>query len=47
LDPDESELAHMTEEEFIAELEQQAEEIRRDPSLGIPWEEVKRRGLLE
>jgi len=32
----------MTEEEFKAELDRRHEEFLRDPSVGIPWEEVKR-----
>jgi putative addiction module component (TIGR02574 family) len=34
----------MTEEEFAAELEQRWDEFQRDPSVGIPWSEVKRQG---
>jgi len=32
----------MTEEEFKAELDRRHDEFLRDPSVGIPWEEVKR-----
>ncbi|HEV3146845.1 MAG TPA: addiction module protein [Gemmataceae bacterium] len=32
----------MTEEEFVAELNRRAAELKADPSLGIPWEEVKK-----
>jgi putative addiction module component (TIGR02574 family) len=32
----------MTEEEFIAELNRRHEEFLRDPSVAIPWEEVKK-----
>ncbi len=34
--------ADMTEDEFAAELERRHQEFQRDPSLGVPWEEVKR-----
>lgn len=30
-----------TEEEFFAELDRRAEEARRDPSVMIPWEQVR------
>jgi putative addiction module component (TIGR02574 family) len=32
----------ITEEEFAAELNRRHEELLRDPSAGIPWEEVKK-----
>ena len=32
----------MTDEEFKAELERRAEELRRHPERAIPWDEVKR-----
>jgi putative addiction module component (TIGR02574 family) len=32
----------MTDEEFKAELDRRHEEFLRDPSVGIPWDEVKR-----
>lgn len=47
LDPDPTGINGMTDEEFEAELNRRAEELRRDPSAGIPWEEVKRRMLEE
>src|SRR4051812_18518995 len=31
----------MTEEEFAAELDRRHEEFLRDPSVGVPWEQVK------
>ena len=37
----------MTEEEFKAELDRRHEEFLRDPSVGIPWEEVKRLTKIE
>lgn len=45
LDPPASEIDRMTDEEFAAELERRHQEFLRDPSVGIPWEEVKRRSL--
>lgn len=33
----------MTDDEFAAELNRRHEEALRDPSVLIPWEEVKRR----
>jgi putative addiction module component (TIGR02574 family) len=47
IEPTGTELVHLTEEEFAAELERRHQEFLRDPSVGIPWEEVKRRGLRE
>jgi putative addiction module component (TIGR02574 family) len=32
----------MSDEEFKAELDRRHEEFLRDPSVGVPWEEVKR-----
>jgi putative addiction module component (TIGR02574 family) len=32
----------LTDDELFAELERRREEYERDPSIGIPWEEVKR-----
>ena len=37
-----SEYREMTEAEFKAELDRRHEEFLRDPSVGVPWEEVKR-----
>ena len=37
-------LEEMTEEEFAAELKRRWDEYQRDPSVGIPWSEVKRQG---
>jgi putative addiction module component (TIGR02574 family) len=31
----------MNDEEFAAELDRRAEEARRDPSVVIPWEQVR------
>jgi putative addiction module component (TIGR02574 family) len=47
INPNGTELVHLTEEEFAAKLERRHQEFLRDPSVGIPWEEVKRRGLPE
>ena len=44
-DPKYGDRATMTDEEFAAELERRHQEFLRDPSIGIPWEEVKRRSL--
>ena len=41
LDPPLSDIDRMTEEEFVAELDRRAEELRRNPDAGIPWEQVK------
>jgi putative addiction module component (TIGR02574 family) len=37
----------MTDEEFEAELNRRHEELMRDPSAGVPWEEVLRKTLAE
>ena len=37
-----SDIDSMTEEEFKAELDRRHEEFLRDPSVGVPLEEVKR-----
>jgi putative addiction module component (TIGR02574 family) len=42
LGADPSDVDAMTEAEFKAELDRRHEEFHRDPSVGIPWEEVKR-----
>jgi putative addiction module component (TIGR02574 family) len=42
LDGPDSDIDRMTEEEFSAELYRRHEEFLRDPSVGVPWEEVKR-----
>jgi putative addiction module component (TIGR02574 family) len=47
LDPPPSDIDGMTDEEFKAELDRRHEEFLRDPSVGIPWEQVKRMGLPE
>ena len=39
--PPPSDIDRMTDEEFAAELERRAEEARRDPSVLIPWEQVR------
>ena len=36
-----SDIDRMTEDELAAELDRRAEEMRRDPDAGIPWEQVK------
>lgn len=45
LDPPNTGIDEMTEEEFEAELNRRYEESLRDPSVCVPWEEVKRRML--
>jgi putative addiction module component (TIGR02574 family) len=47
LDSESLNIDSMTEEEFIAELERRREEAMRDPSVLIPWEEVKRMTRIE
>ena len=42
LDGSPSNIDAMTDEEFKAELDRRQEEFLRDPSVGVPWEEVKR-----
>jgi putative addiction module component (TIGR02574 family) len=37
-----SDIDAMTEVEFEAEIKRRHEEYLRDPSVGIPWEDVKR-----
>jgi putative addiction module component (TIGR02574 family) len=37
-----SDIDAMTDEEFKVELDRRHEEFLRDPSVGIPWEEVQR-----
>jgi putative addiction module component (TIGR02574 family) len=39
--PPPSDIDRMTDEAFAAELERRAEEARRDPSVLIPWEQVR------
>ena len=39
--PPASDIDRMTDEEFAAELERRAAEARRDPSVLIPWEQVR------
>ena len=34
----------LTDDELEAELDRRFEEYRRDPSVGIPWSEIKRQG---
>ncbi len=41
LDPPPSDIDRMSDEEFAAELDRRAEELRRDPSAGIPWDQVR------
>jgi len=37
----ESDYDQMTEEEFKAEMLRRSAELKADPSLGIPWEQVR------
>jgi putative addiction module component (TIGR02574 family) len=41
LDPPPSDIDRMTNEEFGAELDRRAEELRQNPNDAIPWEKVK------
>lgn len=45
LDPPGTGIDEMTDEELKAELDRRAEEAERDPSVMIPWEEVRKRAL--
>lgn len=45
LDPADTGIDAMTDEEFKAELDRRAAEAERDPSVMIPWEEVRKRAL--
>jgi putative addiction module component (TIGR02574 family) len=40
LDPPDA-VAGGTEDEFVAELNRRADELKADPSRGVPWDEVK------
>jgi putative addiction module component (TIGR02574 family) len=40
LDPPDA-FAGMTEEEWVAELNRRAAELKADPSLGVSWDEVR------
>lgn len=40
LDPP-ADLEHVTDDEFAAELDRRAAELRADPTAGIPWDDVK------
>jgi hypothetical protein len=40
--PTDSEIDPMTDEDFTEELNRRAEELRHNPELGIPWDEVKK-----
>ncbi len=42
LDGPATDIDSMSEEDFKAELDRRREELIKDPSLGIPWGEVKR-----
>ncbi len=41
LDPAAAEADALTEDEVVAELDRRADEMRRDPDAGIPWEQVQ------
>jgi putative addiction module component (TIGR02574 family) len=41
LDAADADAEELSEDEFVAELERRAEEMRRDPDAGIPWEQVQ------
>jgi len=41
LDSPDSNVDRMTEQEFAAELERRARELRQNPEAGIPWDQVK------
>jgi len=41
LAPPDSDIDRLTEEEFAAELDRRAAELRQSPDAGIPWEQVK------
>lgn len=41
LDDPQSDLDRLTDEEFAVELERRQEEARRDPSVLIPWDQVR------
>jgi putative addiction module component (TIGR02574 family) len=41
LGPPVSDIDRMTDEEFVAELDRRAEELRRAPDAAIPWDQVK------
>jgi putative addiction module component (TIGR02574 family) len=41
--PPPSDIDRMSDDEFAAELERRHQEFLSDPSVGIPWEEVKRK----
>jgi putative addiction module component (TIGR02574 family) len=36
-----SDIDRMTEDEFAAELDRRAEELRQNPDAAIPWDQVK------
>jgi putative addiction module component (TIGR02574 family) len=41
LDPAAADAESLTEDELIAELDRRADEMRRDPDAGIPWEQIQ------
>ena len=41
LEADPPDINSMTEEEFKAELDRRAEELRQHPDRAVPWEQVK------
>jgi putative addiction module component (TIGR02574 family) len=41
LDSSDGDAEEMSEDELVAELELRAEEMRRDPDAGVPWEQVR------
>ena len=41
LDRPDRDINDLTEDELVAELDRRAEEMRRDPDAGVPWEQVQ------
>ncbi len=41
LAPPPTDIDGMSDAEFAAELDRRAEELRRDPGVGIPWDKVR------
>jgi putative addiction module component (TIGR02574 family) len=40
LPPPRSQIDDLADDEFDAELDRRAEELKRDPSQGVPWQDV-------